>query len=175
MSNLKYGDIIYLNNNAASNRWLSGSRGGSKTEVIIHNYDDDNLDRRSTYQWDVRKDWQETGDGEVYSTDIIFLQDQFPGTGTTWLNGGRGRGQVGVKTYDGEGKFGVQYRWMISTSIKDPKRGSISLGDTVYLSIFIPVNGCTQKFLEGGKNGDIVNTTTSLSDESVLKWTIREI
>jgi len=54
---LKYGDIMYLQNNYMDNRWLSGSRTSGNEEVVTRDHLRSSYERNTaatTYKWIVR-------------------------------------------------------------------------------------------------------------------------
>ena len=129
---LKYGDIIYLQNNFMNNRWLTGSRdnGNENVKTLDHlrsNYEQNTVAR--TYEWIVRsnlgsgaltqKKNKDSAFGQcVQERDQIFLQNNFQKR--RWLSGARGNDSEGVITRnrrknkkEKKRKFRKTYKWTV--------------------------------------------------------------
>ena len=134
---VKFGDLVYLQNNFMDSRWLNGCRGSWNGGVNTRNHLGSSYEKFSVakaYQWIVRS---EAGSGNKLDNDpkegqcvkddeSIYLQNNF--MDSRWLNGSRGKWNKGVTTRDHLGStyeretVAKAYKWTVKKDRGDGSR-----------------------------------------------------
>jgi hypothetical protein len=131
---VKYGDIIFLQNSSMNNRWLSGGRGEGNASVITRDaksneYEFDQNGAFKHYQWELQSEPKKRGgvdpkDGTcVKYGDTIYLKAG--GTSSRWLSDARAKAANEVLTrdfYSAESnhqyesrQVGASYKWIVKS------------------------------------------------------------
>lgn len=153
MPQLHYGNIVFLRVLSNPEPWLSGARGNGQEFVVTR--DGENSTVEDTYKWSVRQTHDDASPGTrgiVYG-DYVYLKNT--SKEDRWLCGGRGNGNAGVRTRDGEGWTNTSlYQWRIQVTPNDTGSGPVSLGAQVYLKLRYVTADDEILYLTGGRGGD---------------------